>query len=59
MLLVFASIPLMVLAVAIATIPIIVAMRREAAERGARQLLAHSGTSSWGEVVPEDLPVAA
>lgn len=57
MLLVLVSIPLMVLAVAIATIPIIVAMRKEAAELGARQL--HLRTVAVGRDTVEDLPVAA
>lgn len=36
MLLVFASIPLMVLAVAVAVVPLVVAMHREAVEQRAR-----------------------
>ncbi len=57
MLLVLVSIPLMVLAVAIATIPIIAAMRKEAAELEARQLHRPTATVRRGTV--EDLPVAA
>ena len=57
MLLVLVSIPLMVLAIAIATAPIIVAMRREAAELQARQH--HLRTVTVRRDVAEDLPVAA
>lgn len=45
MTLVFAIIPVMVLAVAIATVPILVAMRRESAEQAARRRAPLAATS--------------
>ncbi|MGH9087077.1 MAG: hypothetical protein ACRDYZ_03050 [Acidimicrobiales bacterium] len=56
MLLVFISIPLMVLALAIATVPLIIAMRMEAMEQ--REAL-QAGARRVAAAPAEELPLAA
>lgn len=59
MTIVLATIPLMLVAVAIATVPLIAAMRRERREQLARRTGAPTPMRTAEALRPQDLPVAA